>query len=271
VKRLVAVLLAFLAIAPAARAATTPTIWNGAGVFVADPRNLPGPWGLADSLAASGFTWVALELHDGTHALPVDPMWVETLREHGLAVGGWGVERTRPVAEAGVATRLVARFGLDFYIANAEAPYKADIGRWIRSSQFTTAFRALAPTLPAALATYGAATGRNVLPIDFAAWRRAGFDLLPEAYYNQFREYRPDLTVAHALRAGWPLDRVHPIVGVYRRYPAGRYVPLLRRAGTIGFSVFLADQARRSDYLALGRAIAAGAASAPFRAPPLSL
>jgi hypothetical protein len=62
---------------------------------------------------------------------------------------------------------------------------------------------------------------------------------------------RPDETVAHALRANWPLDRVHPVIGVYRKYPAANYVPLLRAAGTTGYSVFIGDQATAADYAAL--------------------
>jgi hypothetical protein len=75
---------------------------------------------------------------------------------------------------------------------------------------------------------------------------------LPQAYYNQFpRVYRPDLTVAHSIRAGWAIDHVHPVIGVYRKYPAANYVPLLEAAGTRGFSVWLGDQATAADYLAL--------------------
>ena len=59
------------------------------------------------------------------------------------------------------------------------------------------------------------------------------------------------MTVAHSVRAGWPLDRVHPVIGVYRKYPAANYVPLLAGLGTRGFSVFLADQATAADYAAL--------------------
>ena len=254
-----------LAGAAQARAAAPPSVWNGAGVFVADPGDFPGPWGLADQLQQNHFSWVAFELHDGLTPKSLDPMWVSVFRDHGLRVGGWGVEQTHPAQEAQLAAQLVDQYGLDFYIANAEATYTrgARGGLWRRSADFTQAFRAVEPSLPAALATYGAATGNNVLPIDFASWRDANFDLLPEAYYNEFPEYRPDLTVAHALRAGWRRDEVHPIIGVYHRYPAARYVALLRRAGTLGFSVFLADQTRPADYAALGQAIAAGAALPP--------
>ena len=129
---------------------------------------------------------------------------------------------------------------------------KAHTAGWYRSQIFATTFRQYEPTLPAALTTFGAAQAPWVLPIDFAAWRDNGFDLLPQAYYNQFpKVYRPDQTVAHALRAKWPLERVHPVIGVYRSYPASRYVPLLRAAGATGYSVFLADQATASDYAAL--------------------
>jgi hypothetical protein len=254
--------IVLLAGAAQAHAAASPSLWNGAGVFVADPGDFPGPWGLADQLEANHFSWVAFQIHDGMKPKSIDPMWIDVFRQHGLSVGAWGAEQTNPVGEAQLAARLVDQYGFDFYIANAEGPYDSAVrgGSWKRSAQFTQTFRALEPTLPAALATYGAATGQNVLPIDFASWRNAGFDLLPEAYYNQYREYRPDLTVAHALRAGWRREQVHPIVGVYHQYPAARYVSLLKQAGTLGFSVYLADQARPADYAALGQAIVAGAA-----------
>jgi hypothetical protein len=57
--------------------------------------------------------------------------------------------------------------------------------------------------------------------------------------------------VAHSLRAGWPLDRVHPVLGVYRRYPAENYVPLMAGLGMRGCSAFLADQVTAADYAAL--------------------
>jgi hypothetical protein len=59
------------------------------------------------------------------------------------------------------------------------------------------------------------------------------------------------MTVAHAARAGWPIARVHPVIGVYHRYPAANYVPLLQAAGTTGYSVFIGDQATMADYQAL--------------------
>ena len=233
-------------------------------MFVADTRAFPGPSKLADELAADGFSWIAIQIHNGLVVRSIDPTWLRVFRAHGLAVGGWGVELKHPRREARLGARLVNRYGLDFYIADAEAPYKVDSGGvWGRSQAFTRAFRALEPTLPAALTTYGAPTCTCVFPIDYGAWRRAHFALLPQAFYNQFREYRPDRTVAHALRAGWRRGDVHPVIGVYHGYAAARYVPLLRRARTTGFSVFVAEAARATDYAGLAPAIAAETRALP--------
>jgi hypothetical protein len=239
----------------------SPALWDQAGVFVwnthaFDPRRLVA------GLQEGRFAWVAFNVHDGLTETPIDPEFVRLVREAGFVTGAWGVERDQPEEEAALAVRLVRQWGFAFYIADAEATYKADAGGvFTRSKAFVDAFRAGAPDLPAALTTYGAAPTPYVLPIDFAAWRRGGFDLLPQAYVNESALNRPDLTIAHAIRAGWDAGRVHPVVGVYRQYPAQAYLPLLKAARSHGFSVYLADQMSDADYVALGQAIAAGLAA----------
>jgi hypothetical protein len=241
-------------LAATARADAPANLFDGAGVFVDNPGNLPGPWDLAASLEANHFTWIAFHVNNGLVQQDIPLDWLDVFRAHGIAVGGWGYEDGRPTIEAVLADLAVRRYGLEFFIADAESQYEQakKLHGWKRSAVFVDTFRSLEPTLPAALTTYGAATAPFVLPIDYASWRNAGFDLLPQAYYNQFpKAYRPDMTVAHSLRAGWPLDRVHPVLGVYRKYPAANYIPLLAGLGTRGFSVFLADQATAADYAAL--------------------
>jgi hypothetical protein len=256
---IVAAVLCAGAFAATARADASPNVFDGAGVFIDNPMNFPGPWSLGEELRRDGFSWVALKINEGT-AIDLDPMWVDVFRANGLAVGGWGVEGKHPLVDAVLAHLQIQQYGLDFYIANAERSYESNQrGGW-RSANFVDVFRDLEPTLPAALVTLGAAVAPYVLPIDFASWRNAGFQLLPEAYYNKYKVYRPDLTVAHALRAGWTADQVHPVIGVWDHYPAANYVPLLQADGAPGFSVFLADQAQASDYDALaGLARAASA------------
>ena len=73
--------------------------------------------------------------------------------------------------EAVLADLAVRRYGLDFFIADAESPYEQTkkLHGWARSKTFVNTFRSLEPTLPAALTTYGAATAPWVLPIDYGA------------------------------------------------------------------------------------------------------
>ena len=77
------------------------------------------------------------------------------------AVGGWGVLRTEPEAEARLGSGLVARYGLDFYVANPEVEYEfsgADepsYERSGRSSRFVATFRTLRPSpFPLGLSSY---------------------------------------------------------------------------------------------------------------------
>ena len=254
----IAALCAAFAVAPVRAGTVTANNSNpfdGAGVFVDDLDNFPGPWALADELQAAHFSWIAFHAHNGVWTQwGVNQQWVDVMRAHGLKIGLWGWEDSNAWLAANLAAFQVRISGADFYIADAEwdylrAPHTAG---WYRSRIFATTFRALEPTLPAAVTTFGAARAPWVLPIDFASWQSNGFDLLPQAYYNQFPKVdRPDLTVAHAERAKWPLSRVHPVIGVYRHYPAAKYVPLLEAAGTTGYSVFVGDQATAADYRAL--------------------
>jgi hypothetical protein len=238
----------------------SPSLWNQAGVFVwntsaFDPRRLIA------GLGPKHFAWVAFNIHDGLTTTAIDPEFVRLVRDAGFVTGAWGVQRDQPAQEADLAVRLIEEWGFAFYIADAEDAYKADAGGvFTRSQEFVDAFRGRAPGLPAALSTYGAAPAPHVLPIDFAAWRRGGFHLLPQAYLNESELYRPDLTMAHAARAGWAPGDVHPVLGVYRQYPAEAYLPWLKAAGSRGFSVYLADQMADTDYDALRRGVEQGLA-----------
>jgi hypothetical protein len=242
--------------APAvATTANTANPFTGAGVFIDNVGNFPGPVGIAETLRRNGFTWVAFHSHNGIlKSYGVNPEWVAVMRAHGLKVGLWGWEDAHPALAAQLAAFEVRMVGADFYIADAEFDYLRahKTAGWYRSAIFAQTFRRYEPTLPAALTTFGAAIEPWVLPIDFAAWRDNGFDLLPQAYYNQFPKVdSPVQTVAHALRAKWPVERVHPVIGVYRKYPAANYIPMLRAAGTTGYSVFIGDQATAADWDAL--------------------
>ena len=238
-----------------ARADAPADPFSGAGVFSDNVGNVPGPAALADELQRDHFTWIAFHSHNGawtSYGLSSD--WLSVMRAHGLQVGIWGWEDSSPQLSAQLAAFEVRYWHADFYIADAEWDYERapHTAGWYRSEIFASTFRKYEPDLPAALTTFGAAQSPWVIPIDFGAWRDNGFDLLPQAFYNQFPKVdRPDLTVAHAERAGYPRARIHPVIGVYHHFPAVRYVPLLRAAGTTGYSVYIGDQATAADYDAL--------------------
>lgn len=243
-------------------------LWLGAGVIVDDTAAFPAE--RARVLGRNRFRWVAVKVHDGLRRLPANEAslvdgggWAGELRQEGLRVCGWGTVDRRPVREARLVAGLVRRLGLDCYIADAEDPYMGTgySGVVARSAIFARAFRARVGSLPAAVTTYGAAVPPWILPFDYGSWRDRGFALLPQAYLPIASHYGPGFVAAHAVRAGYPRGRVHPVIGIgwtqgRRKHWGGDYVWRLDRAGTTGFSVFLGETTSDADFDVLGRAIA---------------
>ena len=172
-------------------AATAVDPWDGAGAFVMSEGNID-PKTLAQQLKANGFRWAAFLLHDGLTTDPIDGAWIQRFRQAAggaVVLGGWGVNREHPESEAALAAQLVDRYDLPFYIANAEMEYKysGDDGyspeRFGRSRRFVDAFRARKPDLPAAVSSFCHAKNHD---IDWAVWRDAGVDFLPQAYAHDF-------------------------------------------------------------------------------------
>jgi hypothetical protein len=164
----VAALIGAAALCAAARAdapagattARTANPFTGAGVFVDDLGNFPGPVGLAETLQRDGFTWVAFHSHNGIlKSYAQNGEWFQVMRDHGLKVGLWGWEDAHPWLAAQLAVFEVRVTGADFYIADAEFDYlrAPRTGNWFRSRIFTKTFRQFEPALPAAVTTFSAA------------------------------------------------------------------------------------------------------------------
>jgi hypothetical protein len=238
--------------------------WAGAGAFVWHETDV-APETLGSELRASGFSWVAVRLHDGLTVDPVEGEWVQRFRAaSGLPVGGWGVLRTEPEHEADLAHRLLDDYSLDFYIANPEAEYKYSDGdgasgeRFGRSQRFVERFRTLEQDLPSAISSYCRADTQD---IDWGAWNDSGFAFLPQAYVNDFGGAASPAACAMGAADFFPAHAVHPTVGMYvgqgdEPSPA-RYAALLDEAGTVGFSVYLAETGLHArDWHTFGTAIA---------------
>lgn len=238
--------------------------WQAAGAFVWHETDVD-PGILGGLLRDNGFGWVAVFLHEGDTEDPVEADWVRRFRlASGLPVGGWGVLRSQPVREATLADALVRRYGLDFYIANAESEYEysgpsgPDGVRYRRSRRFVDAFRELQPTLPAGLSSYCRA---DMHDIDWGTWRDAGFVFLPQAYVNDLGAQAAPATCARGAAGFFPTGAVHPTIGMHpgqrSSLTAATYARLLARAGTVGFSVYLAEtRMPPEEWQVLGVAIA---------------
>jgi hypothetical protein len=240
-----------------------PSLWQTAGAFVWHETAVD-PEQLGRELHDNGFGWVAVELHDGTRIDPVEGDWLRRFREaSGLPVGGWGVLRTEPEAEAQLASSLLDRYSLGFYIADAESEYKysgddgASAARYGRSRRFVDTFRALRSDFPVAVSSYCRADREN---IDWKAWASAGFDFMPQAYVNDFGDYVTPAACAEGAAGYFPAEAVHPTIGMYPGQQdvtsPETYANLLQSAHTVGFSVYLAETHMASNaWSVLGSAI----------------
>ena len=190
-----------------------------------------------------------------------------------------GVLRTHPEQEAELADRLLKDYSLDFYVANPEAEYKysSDDGssreRYGRSQRFVDSFRQLRPEMPVAISSYCRADSQD---IDWEAWNRSGFAFLPQAYVNDFGEATSPAACAEGAADFFPAYAVHPTVGVYAGQEGepspSRYAELLDKAGTVGFSVYLAETRMRVEqWRMFGEAMVELAiARLPGDQPPIS-
>lgn len=238
--------------------------WAAAGAFVWHEADVE-PTLLGQVMRASGFGWVAVRLHDGLAEDPVEADWVYRFRlASGLPVGGWGVLRTDPVGEAELASELLTRYGLDFYVANPEVEYTysgidgPSDERSARSQRFVEAFRALRPApFPTGVSSYCRPDRHD---LDWAAWRGAGFAFLPQAYVNDIGAEGAPASCVDGSRGFFPQADVHPTIGMtpgrLSSLDVATYAALLDEANTVGFSVYLAEtRMADADWRALGAAI----------------
>ncbi len=232
---------------------SAPMSWRSAGAFVWHETDI-SPEALGEELRAAEFGWVALRVHDGLAEDPVDGDWIGRFRRaSGLPVGGWGVLRDQPEDEARLAHEVLARHSLDFYVANAEAEYGytaadgASHVRFGRSRAFVDTFRRLRPGFAAGLSSY---CRPDLHDLDWGAWRGAGFVFLPQAYVNDFGPRAAPAACAEAARSIFGAS-VHPTIGSYEgvrtTLAPERYTRLLEAAGTVGFSVYLAETGMTGD------------------------
>jgi len=238
-------------------------IWQEVGAKVGNP---PG-WSDATvdawmaKFASKGGGYVLVQSSNGPIShIEYDVLrWKNACAKYGRRFGIWNVTYTDPHAEALQFVADIVKYKPEGASINAEVYYHGDpnqggdqLVRWNRNLQFLDAFAAasfgkLLP--PLSLNTLGAASGQNVYWMPHDRWLAHGFDVHAQAYYNAWDDYRPDLCVAHWLRAGYPLDRIALTLGTYQaesgskglHYHVSDYLPLLGSLAIKGVNLFTAE------------------------------
>lgn len=270
--------------------ATAAEIFSRAGAIIAESTSSFPASAFGPTLRDNGFSWVSVQIVNGEGVQEEANWagWMEAWRCYLPYVGAWGVNRTAPETEADLAADLVALYGFDFYIADAEYEYKYSqdsgycgecferSGRWINA--FTSRLSSHGLTgLPLALTSYGRV---DLADLDWRSWSNAGFHFMPQTYWNDSDIYEPRACVEMAVTwirpdvgetsPFWTADQVHPMLGIWgggsTRYVTGReYVDNLAAAqaawGQVGFSVFRGDMCPSDEWAVLGEGIAAGLAN----------
>jgi hypothetical protein len=255
-----------------------PSLFAAPGVMVENasawPPEVRGP-----AFARNGGKWVAVQVHRGTNlnddsvSQLTHTAWTAQARGLGLALVAWGWNEGRPEDEVALIADLHSRFRFAGYIANAEAPYKADAGGDPSlSERFVAAFKAKLGDLPLALSSFGAASAPNVFGhvpqregdvFHYGPWHDAGAFLLAQGYLNMTPVLDPVECTDHAKRAGWPLDRLGVTVGLgdwsdaQRAVSGAEYVERLRQAVSRGlapsaWSIYLGERSTDAEVDALG-------------------
>jgi hypothetical protein len=85
-------------------------------------------------------------------------------------------------------------------------------------------------------------------------WIQAGWDAMPQAYWNSYAVYQPSLCVDFYVKdGGWPIDRIHPTIATYtgegenRKVTLQQYASDLGARNTAGFSYYLPESYLKSD------------------------
>ncbi|MGZ4974941.1 MAG: hypothetical protein ACXWDN_19450, partial [Limisphaerales bacterium] len=204
-------------------------IFDETGVLVSSADAMPVDH-FADRLKKAGIQWIALQI-DNTgnkrddNIAAIDRGWASAWRAAGFKVGFWGcprgvgehgkqaaVDAAIPIvqADAALGANLTAKYHGEFYIADCEDGYQSysptdptpALNR-VYVDAFTKAAAAVGISkLPRALSSEGR------IALDMQPWIQAGWDAMPQAYWNSYAVYQPSLCVDFYVKeTGWPIGR----------------------------------------------------------------
>lgn len=244
------------------------TLFEQTGVFVNDASAFPADR-YASKLKKAKVAWIALQIDNrgivrADNAGAVERGWADRWRAEGFKVGFWGcprgvakhsepsaVEQATPIveADAALAVKLAVQYRADLYLADCEDHFQGynqtdpapKLNRvYVEAFQRAAAAAGIAQ-LPRALSSMGR------VALDMKPWIDAGWDAMPQAYWNSYAVYQPSRCVDFYIQAGWPIHRIHPTIATYTGEGENRAVSLkdyakdLQSRETTGFSYYLPE------------------------------
>lgn len=250
-------------------------LFDQTGVFVGSADAMPVDH-YAARLKSAGIKWVALQIDNGgkkreDSIAAVKRGWADAWRKAGFKVGFWGCPRgvgkhneqaavdaavANVQADAVLGATLTAELHGEFYIADCEDGYQSygpkdptpALNKVYVDAYTKAAAAAGISKLPRALSSEGR------IALDMQPWIKAGWDAMPQAYWNSYAVYQPSKCVDfYVQETGWPIDRIHPTIatftseGEHRNVSLEQYGADLSTRNTTGFSFYLPESYLKSD------------------------
>jgi hypothetical protein len=152
-------------------------------------------------------------------------------------------------ADAELAVSLCRKFNADLYLPDIEDHFQSynpsdptpALNRVYVDAFMKALTKAGLSDMPRALSSEGR------IALDMKPWIDAGFDAMPQAYWNSYAVYQPSLCVDFYVQTGWPIGRIHPTIGTFTGEGENRKVTLedyekdLNARPTSGFSYYLPE------------------------------
>ena len=249
-------------------------LFNKTGVFVNDANAFPADV-YKTKLKLARVEWISLQIDNGgnirtDNASAIEKGWADAWRAAGFKIGFWGCPRgvaqhskqsaldeaiPKVQADAKLAVELCAKYRADLYLADLEDPfqgYNPTDPAPALNKVYVDAFMAAAKTagltkMPRALSSCGR------IALDMKPWIDAGWDAMPQAYWNSYAVYQPSLCFDFYTQTGWPPERIHPTIATYtgegENHPRTlqEYAKDLATRPVIGISYYLPESYLRLD------------------------
>jgi hypothetical protein len=204
----------------------------------------PDPEKVAARADRHGFKWLTAQATDGTKLLDDD--WLRAMRhatrKRGMRLGVHGYvgrPHPKPVAEAETMAKAIDIAEADFAIVDAEIEYEQDGGP--ASRKFVERYRKLKPEFRSFFSSFGRPSLHPGL--DWAAWAKAGFRGMPQAYENlNAGALKPRQCVDDYARF-FKREDLRPTLGCFEEHghhhlPISRLVESVHEVHDLPFNVF---------------------------------